>query len=283
MSFQKLLKISRPRFWIYLLGPFMLPVFGQFPGIALEWRSILLAALYFTLPANLLIYGVNDIFDLDTDALNPKKDNYENRLKSSESKTLRNAIITTNLPFLAVIAISNPKTVPALLAFLLLGIFYSAPPIRAKALPVIDGLFNALYVMPALVAIALFPYTKISWPLIFAGMLWCAAMHAYSAIPDITADKAAKLKTVATLLGHKATILYVTTLWVISGILTTVAINSLFPTIIIALVLYLPLLAVSWDKRKVFQAYKLFPLVNLIVGFLISMQVLGFIFQGPAI
>ena len=33
--------------------------------------------VYFLIPANILIYGINDIFDYDTDKLNPKKGTYE--------------------------------------------------------------------------------------------------------------------------------------------------------------------------------------------------------------
>jgi 4-hydroxybenzoate polyprenyltransferase len=34
---------------------------------------VVLLMIYFTYPANLLVYGVNDIFDYETDKLNAKK------------------------------------------------------------------------------------------------------------------------------------------------------------------------------------------------------------------
>ena len=73
-----LLKVSRPRFWFYIFGPYIL---GLLAGVAtrgeLSNGIYILLAIYFLYPANLLIYGVNDIFDYETDKLNPKKTDYE--------------------------------------------------------------------------------------------------------------------------------------------------------------------------------------------------------------
>ena len=40
--------------------------------------------LYATFPANLLIYGINDVFDYETDTLNAKKEEYETLLHPRE-------------------------------------------------------------------------------------------------------------------------------------------------------------------------------------------------------
>ena len=76
--FRFLLKVSRPRFWLYVFGPYLV---GLAAGASaredfLQFK-VFAFALYFLLPANLLIYGVNDIFDFETDKLNPKKQDYE--------------------------------------------------------------------------------------------------------------------------------------------------------------------------------------------------------------
>jgi 4-hydroxybenzoate polyprenyltransferase len=63
--------------------------------------GVFLARLvYFTLPANLLIYGVNDIADYDTDKNNPKKQSYESLLTPDKQKIMRLLIAATNIPFL---------------------------------------------------------------------------------------------------------------------------------------------------------------------------------------
>ena len=73
---QFLLKVSRPRFWLYVFGPYIV---GLAAGAATRDDFVrienLVFGLYFLLPANLLIYGINDIFDFETDRLNPKKPN----------------------------------------------------------------------------------------------------------------------------------------------------------------------------------------------------------------
>ena len=73
-----IVNISRPRFWIYLFGSYLLGVVAGASSSAdfVRFDSILFG-LYFLLPANLLVYGVNDIFDFETDRLNPKKAGYE--------------------------------------------------------------------------------------------------------------------------------------------------------------------------------------------------------------
>jgi 4-hydroxybenzoate polyprenyltransferase len=62
--------------------------------------EFLLRLLYFTIPANLLIYGINDIADYDTDKKNPKKQAYESLLTPDKQKSMRSLIVVTNIPFL---------------------------------------------------------------------------------------------------------------------------------------------------------------------------------------
>ena len=58
-----LLKVSRPRFWIYIFGPYIV---GLIAGVENKTELLsllyLLFGIYFLYPANLLIYGVNDIY-----------------------------------------------------------------------------------------------------------------------------------------------------------------------------------------------------------------------------
>ena len=76
-----LLRVSRPRFWMYLLGPYMVALAATSLRPPVE---VWLLGLYLTLPANLLIYGVNDLFDAETDRLNPKKRDYESLLQPAQ-------------------------------------------------------------------------------------------------------------------------------------------------------------------------------------------------------
>src|SRR6476469_2644537 len=96
-----LLRVSRPRFWIYIFGPYLVGVAAAAVGRADFLRTdAIIYALYFLLPANLLIYGVNDIFDYETDRLNPKKEGYEELVYPSRRGGLITAILILNIPFM---------------------------------------------------------------------------------------------------------------------------------------------------------------------------------------
>ncbi len=84
-----LLKLSRFRFWIYTGGPFVVGYALGAPDLeaffALEYYIYL---LYFFVPANIFIYGVNDYWDEDTDRFNQKKDEKELRVTHQNRRTL---------------------------------------------------------------------------------------------------------------------------------------------------------------------------------------------------
>lgn len=76
--------------------------------------------------------------------------------------------------------------------FLFFSGFYSALPIRAKTIPLVDSVFSAgHYVATAVFAYVLISGVQIDRQLVIAGMAWAMAMHAYSALPDIQPDQEA--------------------------------------------------------------------------------------------
>jgi 4-hydroxybenzoate polyprenyltransferase len=99
-----------------------------------------------------------------------------------------------------------------------------------------------------------------------AGFLWSYAMHVYSAVPDITADTDAGLKTGATILGKNTTLALCGILYAASGILTLPYIGVFS---YIAIAVYLVMIAISIKKKgpiEVLPIYKYFPLINTIIG-----------------
>ncbi len=220
--------------------------------------------LYFSLPANLLIYGINDIFDYETDKVNPKKQTYETLLRPDQQKSLLKLILFLNLPLLALAPLMPMAAFLSLLAFWFFGIFYSSPPVRAKTKPFLDSFFNILYIFPALVGYGLviggFPP-----PLIIMGAtLWCMAMHAYSAVPDIVSDRKAKISTIATVLGGRLTLVFCLVAYLASAALSFkwLGVFSIFASLIYATMVILSLL----NQAKIFNLYKIFPYINLALG-----------------
>jgi lycopene elongase/hydratase (dihydrobisanhydrobacterioruberin-forming) len=269
-----LLKISRPRFWFYTFGPYLLGVTAAAASRneLIDWRVILFA-VYFLFPANLLIYGINDIFDYETDRLNAKKENYETLVDRSQHRGLWIAILLTNIPFVIASLIVSRSAALALAGFLFFSIFYSAKPIRAKGIPFLDSAFNILYLYPGV-----FGYVLVygEWPpfrLLVAAGLWTAAMHAYSAVPDIDADKNAGLNTIATVLGPYITVIFCAFLYLGSALFVVEYLGFLtFPLASVYVIIMLASLR-SIRTGTLFRLYRAFPIINAVAGFLIFWQI----------
>jgi 4-hydroxybenzoate polyprenyltransferase len=120
-----IVRISRPRFWLYLFGPYLVGLTAGASSTSdfLRLDSILFA-IYFLLPANLLVYGINDIFDFETDSVNPKKRGYESLVGPERRRGLLLAIGILNLPFIIAACILVPRALPSLAAFLFFSVMY---------------------------------------------------------------------------------------------------------------------------------------------------------------
>ncbi len=257
-----LIRVSRPRFWMYLLGPYMVALAATSLRPPLE---VWLLGLYLTLPANLLIYGVNDLFDVETDRLNPKKQDYETLLAPGQRRGLVGAILVLNLPFLALVTFL-PHAWPWLLLFVVTGVGYSAPPLRAKSRPVLDAAFNILYVAPGIAAYAAVSGGQPSAAILVAALLWCMAMHAYSAVPDIDADRGAQLSTVATALGRSRTLVFCGLAYLVAALLASVSVGAFA---FVGGLAYLTMIGLSLRTRRpeqLFRLYRFFPLLNTVLG-----------------
>ena len=269
-----LLKVSRPRFWMYTLGPYLI---GLIAGVSgrneLNDLSYLALAIYFIYPANLLIYGVNDIYDYETDRLNRKKTGYENLVEYDRHREIWVAIVLSSFGFFGELFFSNTAATVASLAFILFSIFYSAPPIRAKTKPFLDSTFNILYVMPGVFAYALvtaeFPPLKV----VIAAGLWTAAMHAYSAIPDIEADREAGLKTIATVCGPYLTLAICAALYLTAAIISFEYLGIVSVSLGFAYIVLMLASVRSYQTGRLFKLYMAFPLINIIAGFVLFWEI----------
>lgn len=271
--------ISRPRFWLYVLGPFLIGSAAAYTPSTL-YPPLLIALLvvlflYFTFPANFFVYGVNDVFDYETDAQNAKKQGYETLVLPHHQRSVLLSVLAVNIPFLLLISAlvyfvaPHPSaTFLALGGFLFFSFFYSAPPIRAKTKPFLDAAFNILYLFPAVVSWTILapPGAHFSWLAFLGGTLWCIAMHAYSAAPDITADTQAGFSTIATVLGLRSTLLFCGMLFVSSALIA----HLFFPFFGLLLgIPYLWLIGASLNAKNesgVRGIYKMFPAVNTLIG-----------------
>lgn len=266
---------------MYEIGPYIIGIAAAVGLSGSVWLSLPILAffLFFAYPANIYIYGINDIYDYETDRLNPKKVEYESLVMPDEHRGLFKHIALMCAPFIiyaAFLCKTGALSVPALtalIAFFFFAGFYSADPIRAKARPFFDSVFSAgHYVATAvfgyLLALGISGVTP-SWQALLAcaaaGMCWSISMHAYSAVPDIKADSDAKLQTIATKLGAKMTIALCAILYAASGILSF---PYLGPISLVLSIAYVFVMYASYGvpDDKLFSIYKKFPTMNTIVG-----------------
>lgn len=262
-----LLSISRPRFWIYTAGPFLL---GYIGGLQHGWLGIYplpfwLLFAYYLIPANVLLYGVNDWFDAETDALNEKKDEHEHRLQSIERRGLLITLVICAVISVGVMALMPPRAWLLQVLFIGLNIVYSAPPLRLKARPVVDSYSNVLYVLPGFIGYIVTAGQSPPVLMIMAATGWAAGMHAYSAIPDIEPDREAGIATIAVMLGKTGTLLFVGGNWLFFAVLTTWVIGAAG-----AITLIYPLLIVFLLLRpqvSITRVYWWLPVINGLMGF----------------
>ncbi|MCB0215821.1 MAG: prenyltransferase [Chloroflexi bacterium] len=271
-----LLKLSRPRFWLYLAGPVLVAAAyaASRPADLAAWRLWLLFA-YALLPANLLVYGVNDVFDAEIDAHNPKKLTREARFGGQPAVWW--ALGLSALASLAALAALPPPARPWLLGFVFLAVFYSAPPLRFKTRPFLDSLSNGLYVLPGLAAYVLLAGAAPPTAAIVGGWLWTMAMHSFSAIPDIAPDRAAGIQTTATWLGAGRTYAYCGLCWLGSAL----AFAAIHPALGWLLGVYPALVAwIALRGIDVERAYWWFPAINTLLGMALTLGGLGRLVGG---
>lgn len=275
LTLRRVVALSRPRFWIYELGTFVLGVLMALSvTTSTNWWMVGLFALYFLFPANFLIYGVNDVYDYETDIRNPKKTGYEDVLDPALHRPVLRAIFLLTIPFVvAALFVSNTALI-SFAAFLFFAVGYSMPPIRAKARPVLDSFFSAGHY----VATGVFGYFlagevgDVFLPVV-AGMLWAMAMHAYSAVPDIAADGEAGVPTIATMLGRQRTIVACAFAYLGAGLIAYLYLG--LPALGLA-VPYIIMMGLSLcaNEERLMQLYTYFPKINSVVGMLVTLLVL---------
>jgi len=257
-----LLRLSRPRFWFYLAGPAVVGVAYAASSVGELFTPLTVALLaYFLVPANVFLYGVNDVFDADVDEENPKKDDKEVRYRGGDDVVL--VVVGSGVLGVAMLPFLSTRAVVGMLVFLALAIEYSAPPFRFKTTPLLDSLSNGLYVLPGVVAYATvagaFPPP---WA-VAGGWLWTMAMHTFSAIPDIEPDRAAGIRTTATLLGEGRTYVYCGVVWTLAA----AAFALVHPGLGALLAVYPVFVAgVALSEVAVDRAYWWFPFLNTAVG-----------------
>ncbi|MFB6293096.1 MAG: prenyltransferase [Halonotius sp.] len=265
-----LLTLSRPRFWFYLAGPVVVGVAAAARSVPELFLPVGFALFgYFLFPANVLLYGVNDIFDADIDTENPKKTDREARWQGDQLVVA--TVVASGLLAVPLFGVTSMAAWPWLAGFLLLAVEYSAPPARFKTTPLLDSLSNGLYILPGVAAYAAVAGGQPPALAVVGAWLWTMGMHTFSAIPDIDPDRRAGIRTTATWLGERRTYGYVAACWLAAA----VAFGLVDPRLGALIGVYPVFVAwVATSEIAVDRAYWWFPALNTAVGALFTLGLL---------
>ena len=277
-----LLVSSRPLSWINTAFPFA-------AAYVLTTREVdvtlVIGTIFFLIPYNLAMYGINDVFDYESDLRNPRKGGVEGALLDPRMHrpTMIAAIVTT-VPFVAyLVAVGNPLSWLVLAVSLFAVVAYSAVGLRFKERPFLDSITSSThFVSPALYGLVLAGavFTPQLWALLGAFFLWGVASHAFGAVQDVIADREGGIASIATVIGARATARLSVIAYLAAGALL---LFTSWPGPLAA-VLALPYAAVCaafWNvtdatSEGANRGWKRFLWINFVTGFLVTMLMIWF-------
>lgn len=282
-SFGRLVLSSRPLSWVNTAFPFAAAYFFGGGKIGLE---LVLISLFFLIPYNFLMYGINDVYDYESDLRNPRKGGIEGALLPPElhRKTLLWAF-GLSLPTAAVILISSLNNFWASAVFLITMfavVAYSIKGLRFKELPFVDSITSSIHFVGPMLFGLLLSNASLTTTLVAAVaafFIWGAASHAFGAVQDVRADREAGISSIATALGARATVRIAFGLYLLAGaLLLTMPDRFVFASL--AALPYLFVTLREWNItdencERANRGWRLFLLWNFLAGALVTSLLIG--------
>ncbi|MCM3555293.1 prenyltransferase [Janibacter melonis] len=222
--FAHVLASSRPLSWVNTAYPFAAAYLLAGGRVDLVW---VIGTLWCLVPYNLLMYGVNDVFDYESDIRNPRKGGVEGVvLDRSLHRTTLWAVAVTNIPFvLALVLLGDLRSTLVLAVSVFAVVAYSAPRLRFKERPFVDSLTSSThFVSPAVLGIALAggAFDPVTLAALGGFFAWGVGSHAFGAVQDIEADRAGGISSIGTVLGARVTTCFALLAYVLGGLLLLV-------------------------------------------------------------
>lgn len=215
----KLFKVSRPISWINTAYPFAATYFVISGTVDL---LLIVGTLFFLIPYNLLMYGVNDVYDYESDMQNPRKNSIEGAAEArSFHPTILNAAYGLTFPFLVgLLLLTSWQADLVLLGVIFFVVAYSLKGLRFKEKPFLDSITSSIhFVGPMIYAAAIFGFPELLWPFIIALFLWGVASHAFGAVQDVIPDRKGGIASIATIMGARFTVWFSAILYLAACVL----------------------------------------------------------------
>ncbi len=240
---------SRPVSWINTAFPFAAAYLLTTREID---ATLVIGTLFFLVPYNLAMYGINDVFDYESDLRNPRKGGAHGAVldRRLHPITLWAAALSC-LPFLVyLVIVGSPLSWAVLAVSMFFVVFYSAPPLRLKEVPFADSATSSIHFFsPAVYGLVLAGavWTPQLIAVIAAFALWGVASHAFGAVQDVMADREAGIASIATVRGARWTVWFALICYALAGL---VMLASAWPGPLAAALTLLYLGAV-WPYRRI--------------------------------
>lgn len=282
-TLKQLFVSSRPLSWINTAFPFAAAYLMTTRQVDL---TFILGTIFFLIPYNLAMYGINDVFDYESDMRNPRKGGVEGAvLDRSLHKVTLWAVVITNVPFLIyLVAVGNLDANIVLAVSMFAVVAYSMKGLRFKEIPVLDSLTSSThFVSPAVFGVILAgaTFTPSLWLILNAFFLWGMASHAFGAVQDIQADREGHLSSIATVFGAAWTAQFAVACYALAGVLILCGAFFTEPTwpFWVAAVTSVPYILMVWPFRNLSDAdceqanrgWKKFLGINFFAGFIVTM------------
>lgn len=246
-TIKKLFWVSRPVSWINTAYPFAVAYY-------LVTRSFdatfFLGTLFFLIPYNLLMYGINDVFDYESDLRNPRKGGIEGALLEPRYHRLTVvAAVASSVPFILYLtAAGTSASTGWLYLFVFTVIAYSAKGLRFKEKPFLDSLTSSSHFVGPMIFGLSIAGANLSEPnllmFIAAFSLWGIASHAFGAVQDVKADREGGISSIATAIGARATTRFAWLAYLAAALLVAFSVQ---PWLLMAAMPYLMVVGRFWN------------------------------------
>ena len=274
---------SRPVSWVNTAFPFFAAYLFVSEQIDL---TLVIGSLFFLIPYNFLMYGINDVFDYESDLRNPRKGGIEGALLDPK---YHKTTIWSSIGFAAVFVVyllfvGSDAADFWLLVTLAAVLAYSVPKLRFKERPFLDSFTSAVhFVGPMVYGLVLAGSSLIDAKVIAviaAFMGWGMASHAFGAVQDVRADREAGIKSVATQIGARSTVRFAFVLYLLSaGVIMTIGWHGVVASLAVLpyLVIISPYLNITdADCERANGGWKRFIWLNFAAGAQISLVVINY-------
>jgi len=198
----ELIKVARPGFWPTHLWFYVLPFAGRDMFSAPEFW---LGAFYVAFPLGLLLYGWNDLGDVETDRDNPRKGSwlFGGQPDAAMIRWLPWAIAAVQVPFLALFVwLAGPKMLGWFAAVLLTNATYNN--LGFKQRPVLDVLNQIGYLLVFVLGSWLCDVPQLNAPAMVFSALFAMLSHVFGQLMDIDQDRAAGRRSTAVVIGVRS-------------------------------------------------------------------------------